>query len=246
MVVRVPFSPLFASYDLMSEHIDEVIYGDGAEILEECGGFYKIKTDYGYIGWINKENIAKNDLKPNYIVNNSFADLLFEDRNFYKPAMTLPKGARIEVAELGSRYARVKNFDGKHYYIHKEHILPLDSKKDGIRELIVKTALSYLGTQYRWGGRTYNGIDCSGLCFNAYRFNGINIWRDADIDRSDNLKRISLENAKIGDLLFFKGHMALYLGDGRIVHSSASRGYVAIEELNERLKEIYICAGTAF
>ncbi len=246
MVVCVPFASLFSAPDVMSEHIDEVIFGDGSEILEEVGNFYKIKTDYNYIGWIQKENISKNVLKPNSIVVSPFADLLFENRYFRKPKTTLPKGARVEVVGEEGRYSKVKFSDGNIYYIHKEHIRPIDSTNENIRESIVNTALSYLGTQYRWGGRTNHGIDCSGLCFNAYRFNGIDIWRDADIEKSKNLKKIPLEEAKKGDLLFFKGHMAIYLGEGRIVHSSASNGCVAIEELNERLKEIYICAGTAF
>lgn len=246
MVVCVPFASLFSAPDVMSEHIDELLYGDGLEILEEVGNFYKIKTDYNYIGWIQKENISKNDFCPNSIVISPFADLLFEKKDFFRPALTLPKGARVEVVGNRSKYSKVKNFDGEIYYIRTEHIFPLGYAEDDIRRSIVNTAFSYLGTQYRWGGRTNHGIDCSGLCFNAYRFNGIDIWRDADIEKSKNLKKIPLEEAKKGDLLFFKGHMAIYLGDGEIIHSSASRGKVAVEELNERLKKIYICAGTAF
>ena len=92
------------------------------------------------------------------------------------------------------------------------------------------------------------GVDCSGLCFNAYRFNGINIWRDADITRSPNLKKIDYKRARLGDLMFFKGHIAMYLGGGIIIHSSASAGRVVIEnvENNDYLKEIYICTGTVF
>ncbi|MBR4279122.1 MAG: C40 family peptidase, partial [Clostridia bacterium] len=92
------------------------------------------------------------------------------------------------------------------------------------------------------------GVDCSGLCFNAYRFNGINIWRDADFERSESLRKIDLAEAKKGDLLFFKGHVAMYLGDGEIIHASASAGRVVIENYDDKegLKEIFICVGTAF
>ena len=52
----------------------------------------------------------------------------------------------------------------------------------------------------------------------------------------------------MGDLLFFKNHMAMYLGNGKIIHSSAENGCVAIENYNEnkKLQDIFICAGTAF
>ena len=49
--------------------------------------------------------------------------------------------------------------------------------EEAFRESIVQTAYSYLGTQYRWGGKTACGIDCSGLAFMSYFRNGILIWR---------------------------------------------------------------------
>ncbi|MFR6589933.1 MAG: C40 family peptidase [Gallintestinimicrobium sp.] len=53
--------------------------------------------------------------------------------------------------------------------------------EEAFRESIMQTAYSCLGTQYRWGGKTACGIDCSGLAFMSYFRNGILIWRDAAI-----------------------------------------------------------------
>ena len=92
--------------------------------------------------------------------------------------------------------------------------------EEAFRESIVQTAYSYLGTQYRWGGKTACGIDCSGLAFMSYFRNGILIWRDAAIKEGYPVHEIPIEQAKPGDLLFFPGHVAIYLGNGKIIHAT--------------------------
>ncbi len=254
MVVCVPFAVLYSAPELMAEQVDEMLYGEEAEIIDEIGGFYKVKTEYGYIGWTIKSNLFEKLHDANHIVVTPFADLLFEGKNYFQAPITLPRGARVDVgfSHKEDRYGFAVLPSKRIYYIHKNHISPLGSIKkqseEELREALVATAKEYLGVQYRWGGRTHHGVDCSGLCFNAYRFNGINIWRDADFEKNDNLREIPLVEAKKGDLIFFKGHIAMYIGNGEIIHSTASKGKVVIEkyEENEHLKEIFICVGTAF
>lgn len=103
-----------------------------------------------------------------------------------------------------------------------------------LRRNIVKTALSYLGTQYRWGGKTPCGIDCSGLCSMVYMLNGIIIYRDAMIKEEFPIHEILLENVKPADLLYFPGHVAMYIGNGKYVHATGKNGSdgVVINSLN--------------
>ena len=235
--------------DDLSEQVDEMLFGDQADIIDENGDFYKIITDYGYVGWAEKGFLREKISEPTHMITSRSADLLADKKFLKKTKITLPYGAKICTENDGFRFAKV-DIDQKGYYIHQSHLTPINlpNSKEAFRDAVIKNALEYLGTQYRWGGRTHNGIDCSGLCFNAYRFCGVNIWRDAVIERSPNLRRIGLDGANRGDLIFFKGHIAMYLGDGMIVHSSASAGRVVTEKYddNEILKEIYICAGTLF
>ena len=68
------------------------------------------------------------------------------------------------------------------------------------------------------------GIDCSGLASMAYLLNGVVIWRDASIKEGFPLHEIPRERMKPGDLLFFPGHVAVYIGGGEFVHSTAFPG----------------------
>ncbi len=240
---------VFSDPDCASETVDEVIYGDNVDMLSRFNGFLKIITDYGYVGWVFEKSVTEFESVPTHYVNASFADVLPTEGYFYKPRLTLPFGAKTEKIGEGARFSVCKTPFGNGY-IRKELLEPIKKPRTEaeMRYSITETAKKFLGVQYRWGGRTFSGIDCSGLCFNAYRFNGIDIWRDADITRSPNLKRIDHKTAKNADLMFFKGHIAMYLGNGMIIHSSASRGMAVIEnyENNDYLKEIYICTGTVF
>lgn len=253
MVICTSSAILYASPDYMSEQIDEMLFGEEAEILEEKDGFYKIISEYGYTGWMSKSNLFCKTKEADYMVISPFADLLFEGKYCRMPFMHLPYGAKVNVefTQKSPRFGFVSHPNEYTFYIHKNQVEKLGYEYHTPREKryrICHTAKEYLGVQYRWGGRTHLGIDCSGLCFNAYKFNGINIWRDADISKSHNLKEISYENAQMGDVLFFENHMALYLGKDKIIHASAANGCVAIENLkeNRKLQEIFICAGTAF
>lgn len=105
-----------------------------------------------------------------------------------------------------------------------------------LREKLVRSAKKYLGTQYRWGGKSSQGIDCSGLVFMSYMENGILIWRDAQIKEGYPIREIPREQLKKGDLIFFPGHVAMYLGDEHYIHSTGYNGtpYVTINSLREQ------------
>ena len=90
----------------------------------------------------------------------------------------------------------------------------------------------YLGTPYRWGGKSPEGIDCSGLCSLVYWMHGIVIFRDSSIRPEYAVRQIPVAQMAPGDLLYFPGHMAMYIGDGRYIHSSNTCHGVVISSLN--------------
>ena len=109
-----------------------------------------------------------------------------------------------------------------------------EANEDEIRSAVVRSALSRMGTPYRWGGKSAAGIDCSGLAFMSWMENGFLIWRDASILPDYPLKAIERSRLREGDLIFFPGHVAIYLGDGRYIHATAYRKTprVTINSLN--------------
>ncbi len=149
-----------------------------------------------------------------------------------------------------------------------------DGSEEEFRRNLTAEAEKYLGTQYRWGGKSFEGIDCSGLVSMAYMRSGVLIYRDASIVSGYPVKRLysvcgdvitvcaeecsccasvngaekmtsgsassvsfeqMLASLKEGDLLYFPGHIAMYIGNGKYIHSTAriGSGGVVINSMRE-------------
>ena len=108
-----------------------------------------------------------------------------------------------------------------------------DGSEEAFRAAVCVQAKKYRGTEYRWGGKSGRGIDCSGLVSSAYMQCGVLIYRDAKIVEGWPMHEVAFEDKKPGDALFFPGHVALYLGEGRYIHSTgaAVSGGVVINSL---------------
>ena len=93
--------------------------------------------------------------------------------------------------------------------------------------------MQMVGVPYQWGGATPEGFDCSGLVQYVYSSAGLRVPRTAAA-QMDFSAPLTLENARAGDLLFFRdgsrtSHVAIYLGQGRFVHAPSSGGLVSLD-----------------
>lgn len=109
-----------------------------------------------------------------------------------------------------------------------------EGSEEAFRRSVIANAERYLGVEYRWGGKTGRGIDCSGLVSMAYMQSGVLIYRDAKLAEGWPMHAIPFAEKKPADALYFPGHIALYLGGGRYIHSTgaAASGGVVYNSLD--------------
>lgn len=230
---------------LHSEMADEGLYGMVVKLLKYVeDGWYYVETHYNYYGYIHESNMIIDDIKANewmknakHIITHSVVDVMpsASFKGYVKELLT--RGAIVRVTgNEKDNWTEIQLADNSTGWVRTGFIgnkLTSYNKDDEaqLRDNLVKTAMSYLGTQYRWGGKSPLGLDCSGLCSISYLLNGIIIYRDA-IRKDEYMRKITLEEIKPGDLLFFPGHVAMYIGDNKYVHSSSSINGVNINSLN--------------
>ncbi|OXS76279.1 peptidase [Lysinibacillus sp. KCTC 33748] len=248
-IVTSMIANLHAKPDESSELVDEVLYGMSVKIIEDIDeNWARIQTACRYEGYCQKANLIVDKTKTdtwrqeaNHFINQSFADVLQQPRIQSAKMITLVKGSiicSITIDGLDPEWAVVQLVSGETGYVRRQWLqekIPENSlSEQQIRENVVQTALSYLTAPYRWGGKSPLGIDCSGLCSMAYMLNGVYIYRDAKIVEGFPIKEISLGNIQKGDLIYFPGHMALYIGELLYVHSSLGGNEVNINSLDEQ------------
>lgn len=250
--VQAAVAPLWNAPKEGAVRVDEALCGTEVEILESSGTYRRVRTAYYYEGWVLENTLFPLSSPEQWrsaskaVVCASFADLQHEPSVQASTLCTLPRGARLrwEEASATDKWQKVFLPNGTPGFLPASSLAkPFHGigarKAPQFRCDVVRSAKSYLGTPYRWGGMTPMGIDCSGLCFMAYALNGVYIFRDARIEPGYAIEQIPFCCAGPGDLLFFPGHVAMLIGGGRYIHSTAGNGChgVVINSLNPRSPE---------
>lgn len=196
-----------------AERVTELRYGCAVTAFDATDDWRRVRAPDGYLGWVRADAlVAPVDLDADATT----TDELLVD------GTTVPRGIECEIVDA----ERVRFRTGVVVQTDSVSRVP-----ELIGESIVATAREYLGTAYRWGGTTRDGIDCSGLVWTTFRRHGVTLTRDADQQRAvgDPVARGDLQ---AGDLLFFPGHVAISTGGVSFVHAYGPAGEVVENSLD--------------
>lgn len=236
-IVTVPKATLYEtpSRERVS---DELLSGWLVTVEQECGRFLKITTEYDYPGWVERGMIRRILHEPlirwqhtskTALLCRKTIDILKAPKVQAPIMSTIFMGSHVMPCDNPrDGWQLIKTAGGVCGYVPAISLSSLPfSQTDNrdeweLRSAVLNYAMSFLGTQYRWGGKTSMGMDCSGLTFMSYYMCGIIIYRDAVIKEGFPVHEISFSHIKPADLLYFPGHVALYLGNGKYIHCTGN------------------------
>jgi cell wall-associated NlpC family hydrolase len=187
----------------------------------------------GYVGWLPERVLAKPNGKPTHKVT-AIRTFAFPGPSIkLPPAETLVIGAQVSVIREDGPFAVTR----EGWYLPRQHLGHIDR----FVEDFAGVAERFVGTPYLWGGKSSLGIDCSGLVQIALNAAGTGCPRDSDMQQ-DSLGRLLglAESSRLrrGDLMFWKGHVAIVRDADTIVHANAHHMATVIENTADAIVRI--------
>jgi cell wall-associated NlpC family hydrolase len=194
------------------------------ETSEEGWAWGQLEYD-GYVGWLSANALGKLASTPTHKVAVP-RTLGFPGPDIkLPPAVALPMGAMLAIVrqepQEDERFAVTANG----WHIPVVHLVPIKAKQPDF----VAVAETFLAAPYLWGGKTSLGLDCSGLVQVALQAAGMPCPRDSDMQERTLGKLSSLAELRRGDLVFWKGHVAIARDATTFIHANAHHMMVAIE-----------------
>ena len=212
--------------------LTEALYGERVTIYEtdeEGWAWGQLERD-GYVGWLPAVALLAPGAPPTHKVS-ALRTLVFPGPSIkLPPTDALPLGAQVSVMRELDSFA-ITAAGG---YLPSRHL----AAPSAMEVDFAAVAERFVGAPYLWGGKSSLGIDCSGLVQVALTACGVTCPRDSDMQEKAIGQPISLAGLQRGDLIFWKGHVAIALNRNSMIHANAFHMAVAVEPVAEGLARI--------
>jgi cell wall-associated NlpC family hydrolase len=223
----------------------QLLRGDDVTLFEETEGWAWVQAERdGYVGYVSGGSLGQRDGVPTHVVS-APRSFLYPGPDLKLPRLgELSLGSQVTVRDFaetrGTRYALLSTGEA----MISGHLRPVGEVSDDY----VEVAEQLLMTPYLWGGSTSLGIDCSGLVQLAMRMAGRDVLRDSDMQAAKLGEPIEpgegFSGLRRGDLVFWKGHVAIMTDERTMIHANGHTMLVSREGLTEAIDRIgYLYGG---
>ena len=204
----------------------QVLFGERVEVYDEEEGWVWVQLDNDqYVGWIAANTLWSKLSRPTHRVCVPRTFIYPGPSIKLPPLLALPLGAEVEVIERRGDFWMTTNS----CFIYASHLTQLDESFPDF----VAIAEKLLNAPYLWGGKSWMGIDCSGLVQLSLLMRGYKAPRDSDLQEQQVGKPIDY-NAGLqrGDLIFWKGHVGIMRDESSLLHANGTHMLVSSEPLS--------------
>ena len=209
-----------------SEITSQILYGEKIRILKIKNRWLRIRTyNDNYSGYIKNEKLKKG-LKIIFKTNKSKTRIFSQNKkkNF------LPFNSRLPVISVKKKFIEFER--GK--WVKRKDIKLINHKEKNF----VRILKSFINCKYTWGGKSYKGIDCSALIQLYYLYNNKFFPRDTKDQISFKKGKKKLIKFSKGDIIYWKGHVAICLSRNKLIHAYGPRKKVLIMNIKKTIELI--------
>ena len=225
---KKPLSNIYKRPNVGSEVTSQILYGEKFKIIYKNKDWLKIKTSFdNYIGYIKNENFV-NNFKPTHKIFVLKANIFDKAKRRTKYFLTF--ASKISIIKKNKNFIEFE----KNKWIKQTNI----KKIDYVEENYLKILKLFLNTKYIWGGKTYKGIDCSAILQLLYYYNNKFYPRDTKDQIKYSIKNAKGRMFKKGDIIFWKGHVAICINSKKLIHAYGPEKKVLIMSITETIGRI--------
>jgi len=219
---------LFKKPSKKSEIVTQMIFGESFLILKKTSRWLKIKIkEDGYRGYVQNKNFSK-FLKPSHKVSILKAKV-YKLPNKRKKLNIIPFGSKIKVLEKKNKFLKFSKG-----WINQNDVKLISH----VEKNLFKRINIFKNIKYKWGGKSFKGIDCSALIQIFLNFNNKFCPRDTKDQVKYFKKNIKLKNIKKNDIIYWKGHVALAISNKKLIHAYGPMKKTVIMGINQTIERI--------
>jgi cell wall-associated NlpC family hydrolase len=219
---------LYKKMSLKSEVVTQMLYGDSFIVIQKSKKWLKIKIkEDNYKGYIQNKNFNLY-IAPTHKVHVLKANI-YKSSNYKEKINILSFGSKIKALEKKSKF--IKFTMG---WVKQKDLRPLQYKE---KDIFKKISL-FKNVKYKWGGKSFKGIDCSALIQVCINFNNKFCPRDAKDQVKYFKKNIKYKNIKKNDIIYWKGHVGVVISKTKLIHAYGPFKKTIIMDINRTIKLI--------